>query len=392
VVTDRLLVVGASYAGVQIAATARELGFAGQVTVLGDERRLPYQRPPLSKGFLAADGAPTTLTYLRDQAFFDRRQIELVCGEEVVDIVLDQDGRGTARTPQRREIDFDRLALAVGAEPRRLDVPGADLEGIHYLRNADDAAAIATGLRDARCVVVVGGGFLGLEIAASARSLGKVVVVLEAADRLLARTNGEQISDFFRQAHTRRQTVVRTSVQARAFDGQEGRVTGVELSDGSRQPADLVVVAIGVMPRIALAEKLGLRCAGGVVVSPCGQTSHPSVVAAGDCAVTASAHDGSLIRLESVQNATDQARMAAASLVNQPSTVRFVPWFWSQQYDLKLQTVGLARDYDRVVVNGNPDDEQFSVHYFRGDVLVAADCVNRPQEFMSLRRQWAARA
>lgn len=383
-----LLVIGASYAGVQIAASARDLDYSGPITILGAEGRLPYQRPPLSKGFLTGAVELHSLS-LRDSSFFERREIDLSLGDPVVEISM-VGGIGKAMTSSGCTHYCDKLALTVGASPRRLRVPGAELDGVHYLRDSVDAVGLSERLADARAVVVIGGGFLGLEVAASARSMGRNVVVLEAAERLLGRTNSEEVASFFHEVHLSRGTRVRTGAQVAAVHGRDGRVVEVELGDGTREPADVVLVAIGVEPRTSLAERLGLSCEGGIVVNEYGQTSRAGVVAAGDCVVQPGADGLGPIRLESVQNATDQAKNAAATLLGKPVKTPPVPWFWSQQYELKLQTVGVARTYDRVDIHGEPSELSFSAHYFRDDELIAADCVNRPQEFMSLRRQWAA--
>jgi 3-phenylpropionate/trans-cinnamate dioxygenase ferredoxin reductase subunit len=275
----------------------------------------------------------------------------------------------------------------VGARARRLHVPGAELGGIHYLRDWDDAANLRARLRTAANVVVIGGGFIGLEVAAAARALGGSVTVVEVADRLMARAVGPVVSEFYRRAHQRRGTGIRLSSGVSGFHGEDGKVTGVALSDGTELPADLVLVAIGVLPRTELAERLGLACEGGIVVDAHARTSISSVVAAGDCTVQPHPMTGEgRVRLESVQNAVSQAQVAAATLLGRPDGARPVPWFWSYQGDLKLQIAGLSLGHDHHVVRGRPDEERFSVLYYRDDRLLAVDAVNRPADYMAVRR------
>lgn len=387
------LVVGASQAGLQLASSLRRLGTSEPITLVGAERYEPYQRPPLSKGILTGTVQPEELAF-QPRDFFTNAGIDLVCGERIVDISLSAPwlhGAGSATSSNGRVFDFDRLALTVGGRPRRLAVPGDDLDGICYLRGLDDATVLASRLSRAQHVVVVGGGFIGLETAAAARSVGKPVTVVEAAERLLPRAVAPVVSEFFRQAHLRRGTNVLLSTGVVAFEGHGGAVTGVHLSDGRVLPADLVMVGIGLVPNTELAEQIGLECDGGIVVDSCARTSNGAIVAAGDCTTLPHPLTGrGRVRLESVQNAVEQARVAAATLAGSPVTTRSVPWFWSDQADLKLQIAGLNTDYDDYVVRGDPDTEQFSVLYYRDDRLVAVDAVNRPADYMAARKALAA--
>jgi 3-phenylpropionate/trans-cinnamate dioxygenase ferredoxin reductase component len=381
------LVVGASQAGVQLAASLRQLGDTAPVTLVGAEAHPPYQRPPLSKEFLAGTAGPETLAF-RTTSFYADNGIELVCGERVVDIALPAGGRpGLARTSAGRELPFARLALTVGARPRRLDLPGADLDGVLYLRDLDDAVALRERLAGATRVVVVGGGFIGLEAAAAARAQGLQVTVVEAADRLVGRAVAPVVSDFLRQAHERRGTTVLLSAGVVGFSGTGGRVEAVQLADGRRLPADLVMVGIGVVPRTELAEQLGLECDGGIVVDAQARTSAPSVVAAGDCTVLPHPMTGvGRVRLESVPSAVAQAGVAAATLLGREAVTRNVPWFWSNQGDLKLQIAGLSTGFDEHVVRGEPDSESFSVLYYRDGELLAVDAVNAPADYLAVRK------
>jgi 3-phenylpropionate/trans-cinnamate dioxygenase ferredoxin reductase subunit len=382
------LIIGASQAGLQLAVSLRELGDTGPITLVGAETHPPYQRPPLSKEYLTGTADGDTLAF-RSPAFYVEHDIDLVCGERVSDLSLRPDGSGggTARTASGREFEFDRLALTVGASPRRLTTPGADLEGISYLRDLDDARQLRASLAEAQRVVVVGGGFIGLEAAAVARAHGKDVTVVEAADRLIARAVAPVVSEFYKQAHERRGTTVLLSTGVTGFTGEAGRVTAVVLADGTELPADLVMVGVGVVPNTELAEQIGLEIDGGIVVDKYARTSVPSVVAAGDC--TALPHPVSgegLVRLESVNNAVTQGATAAATLMGKLEVVPNVPWFWSNQGDLRLQIAGLAAGFDDFVVRGEPDEERFSVLYYREGRLLAVDAVNSPGDYMVVRK------
>jgi len=383
------LIVGASQAGLQLAVSLRALGDTEPITLVGAEAHPPYQRPPLSKTFLAGGVEPESLAF-RTPGFYADTGIELVCGERVTDISLSRErGRaaGVATTGSGRDLPFHRLALAVGGRPRRLHVPGNDLHGVTYLRDIDDATSFRSQLACARDVVVVGGGFIGLEAAAAARGAGKAVTVVEAAERLMSRAVAPVVSEFYRRAHERRGTRVMLSAQVSGFVEDGGRVTGVRLAGGRTVPADLVLVGVGLVPRTELAERLGLECDGGIVVDAAARTSDPSIVAAGDCTVLPHPVTGEgRVRLESVQNAVAQARVAAASLVGVGEKARDVPWFWSDQYDLKLQIAGLSTGYDQHVMRGEPESEQFSVLYYRDGRLLAVDSVNRPVDYMTVRK------
>jgi 3-phenylpropionate/trans-cinnamate dioxygenase ferredoxin reductase subunit len=384
--TAGTLVVGASQAGLQVAVSLRELGDVAPVTLVGAEVHPPYQRPPLSKEFLTGTSSRESLDF-RTPDFYAEAGIDLVLGERVTALTLPGGGPGLAVTGSGRELPFDRLALAVGARPRRLDVPGADLDGISYLRDVDDATQLQSRLAPAEHVVVVGGGFIGLEAAAVARAQGKAVTVVEAAERLVARAVAPVVSEFYLRAHERRGTTVLVSTGVAGFRGEGGRVRAVQLSDGRELPADLLVVGVGVVPRTELAEQLGLECDGGIVVDACARTSAPSVVAAGDCTVLPHPLTGvGRVRLESVQSAVAQAGIAAATLLGKPVETRSVPWFWSNQGDLRLQIAGLSTGYDQYVLRGEPDDERFSVLYYRQGQLLAVDAVNNPVDYMVVRK------
>lgn len=380
------LIVGASQAGVQLAVSLRELGDRRSITLVGDEPHQPYQRPPLSKAFLAGSADRDTLAF-RTSAFYADHHIEVVCGQRVVAAELPTgDNPGHVTTSTGRTLAFDRLALTVGARPRPLPLPGSDLDGVCQLRTVDDAADLQRRLATARRVVVVGGGFIGLEVAALARAQGKQVTVVEATDRLLARAVAPAVSDFYLQAHQRRGTTVELDAVAASLDGQNGHVTSLTTVDGRTVPADLVLIGVGVVPRTELAEQLGLDCERGIVVDQECRTSDPRVVAAGDCTVQPHPLTGQgRVRIESVQNAIAQGKAAAATLLGRPSAP-VVPWFWSDQGDLKLQIAGLNTGYDEVVLRGDPGSERFSALYYQSGRLLAVDAVNAPADYIAVRK------
>ncbi|MDT5106500.1 MAG: 3-phenylpropionate/trans-cinnamate dioxygenase ferredoxin reductase component [Mycobacterium sp.] len=384
------LIIGASQAGLQVAVSLRGAGDASPITLVGDEPHAPYQRPPLSKAYLQG-GAELEHLWLRTPEVLAGLGVTLVTGERVASVALSAGGpSGTARTAGGRVLAFDRLALTVGARPRRLSVPGANLDGVMYLRTADDAKALRELQSDAESVVVIGGGFIGLEAAAVARTQGRTVTVIEASDRLIGRAVAPVVSDFYRAAHMRRGVDVRLGTQVVSLGGRNGRVGTVALSDGTRIPADVVIVGIGVEPCIELARQLDLESAGGIVVDQYARTSNPTVVAAGDCTVQPNPLSGlGRVRLESVQNAVSQGKAAAATLVGRREPNDAVPWFWSDQYDLKLQIAGLAGGHERCVVRGDVDGETFSVLYYRDGALLAADAVNAPGDYMAVRKALA---
>jgi 3-phenylpropionate/trans-cinnamate dioxygenase ferredoxin reductase subunit len=397
---ETTLIVGACQAGVQLAATLRDLGDTDAIVMIGEEAHRPYQRPPLSKGWLKGELEPDDVI-LRTRQWFDDRDIDLIAGDRVVTIHREPGGSGVAHTLGGRQIPFTRLALTTGASVRRLTLPGTDYRGVHYLRDADDAISLGPALAEpgARRVVVIGGGFIGLEAAAAARQLGKDVTLVEGTGRLIGRVVAEPTSDFYLAAHRRRGTdvvlgarIARILGEDASAAGRRGSVTGVELDDGRVIPADLVVIGIGVIPRVELAVQLGLDVEGGIVVDDACRASDGRTVAAGDCAIMPNPYPSGLggrVRIESVNNALEQAKIAAASLLGIDASYSTMPWFWSDQADLKLQIAGLSAGYDAVVVRGDPDTERFAVLYYRDDRLIAADCVNQPAEFLAIKHALA---
>lgn len=379
-----LVIVGASYAAVQVAATAREAGYDGAIRMVGDEPALPYQRPPLSKGYLTGKVADAALP-LRGPAFYADNRIELSLGAPVT--ALDLEGRAVRTATD--SFRYDALVLATGSRARPLPAPGAGLGGVHVLRTVADAARLRDEMaallqNDAgQRAVVIGGGYVGLEVAASLRAGGAEVVVLEFGVRVLNRVATPPFADFVAEAHRARGVTLLTGVQALALDGHAGHVTAVRCSDGVTRSAELVVVGIGAIPNSELAAAAGIACeAGAIAVDGHGRTSAPDVYAAGDCACLT----GSAQRLESIQNANDQGRAVGLAVAGQTPPPMGVPWFWSDQFDLKLQMAGLTQGYDRCVTRGSVADSRFSLFYFAGARLLAVDSVNRPAEHMLARK------
>ncbi|MEU8617527.1 FAD-dependent oxidoreductase [Streptomyces sp. NPDC048623] len=375
------VVVGAGQAGLQLAVSLRQAGDEEPIVLVGEEPHAPYQRPPLSKDFLAGRAGQDSLAF-RDPAYYEQAGIRLLTGERVTGAEP-----GLLHTASGRTLPYERLALTLGAEPVRLPVEGVGLQGVCTLRGIEDARTLRERLARAERVVVVGGGFIGLETAAAARSLGVHVTVVEAGDRLMARAVAPVVSEFYRQAHTRQGTEVLLSAAVAGFEGADGHVRAAVLADGTRLPADLVLLGVGVRPRTGPARELGVEVDGGIVVDACSRTNVPGVVAAGDCTVRPHPLTGEgRLRLESVPSAVAQAQAAAASLLGRSEPDTSVPWFWSNQGALRLQIAGLSAGHDTTVVRGDPASGQFSVLYYRQGTLLAADAVNRPADYMAVRR------
>ena len=380
--SDGVVIVGAGQAGFQVAASLRTEGYEGPVTLIGDEPKLPYQRPPLSKGFMAGK-QDIESTALRPLAFYESHRIDLMTGEKVTGI---HRVSRTVSLASGRSLRYHALVLAVGARNRTLPVKGADLDGICYLRTDAEAVDIRQRLEHARDVVVVGGGFIGLELAAAARAHGKSVRVLEVQSRLMPRVVSPILSDFYRDVHTGQGVEISLGVALSEIAGNEGKVSGVALNDGSVCPADLVVVGIGVVPNIELARDAGLSVANGIVVDQHLRTEDESIYAVGDCADHPNPFAGGRVRIESVQNAVDQAKCIAAAVVGRSENYCAVPWFWTDQYDIKLQMAGLSGGYGQVVTRGEIESRKFSVFYFRDGRLAAVDSVNRPGDHLAGRK------
>ena len=377
------LIIGASQAGLQIATSLRDQGYGDKITMLGTETLAPYQRPPLSKGFVMGEATPASLAFRAD-AFYADRRIDLHLGTTAT--AIDRHAR-TVTTQDGTVFHYDHLALATGARVRRPPIAGLEVQGVRVLRDIADAQAIKDHLALVEDVVVIGGGFIGLELAAVARKLGKGVTVLEAQDRLMARAIAPALSAFYAGAHAKRGIVIELNVRIDRVTTEHGQVTGVLLADGRHFPASLVILGAGVAPNMELAQAAGLPCNGGIEVDNCARTIDPHIVAAGDC--TSQPHgfaNGAMIRLESVQNAIDQGKAAAASILGRSEPNVAPPWFWSDQGDLRLQIAGLNTGYDQTVLRGDPDSEAFSLFYYRAGKFIAADSINRATDHVIARK------
>ncbi|WP_374640627.1 NAD(P)/FAD-dependent oxidoreductase [Hydrogenophaga sp.] len=380
-----IVIVGAGQAGVQAAEALRAGGYEGSITLLGDEPHGPYHRPPLSKAWLAGEMDAAQLV-MRAPEMLARKGIELRTGVTVQRI--DRDAK-TLQLADGSALPYTGLVLATGARPRALPLTGGDTAGVLPLRSRADASAIAE--RMAVCIeqdlpiVVIGGGFIGLEVAATARKKGARVTVLEAAPRLLGRVLAPVLSDWYASLHRGHGVQLILNAQVAGIEADANGVSGVKLADGSVLPAGLVVVGIGVAANDQLARAAGLACDRGIVVDACGRTSDQAIVAAGDCTARRLA-DGSLLRLESVQNATEQGKSAAAALLGQDRPFTATPWFWSDQYDRKLQMAGLSTGADAWAVRGDMAGGSFSVYHFQGDRLLAVDSVNAAKDHLQARK------
>jgi 3-phenylpropionate/trans-cinnamate dioxygenase ferredoxin reductase component len=386
----QIVIVGAGQAADQAVHTLRRKGFTGKLAVVGDEPWLPYQRPPLSKKFLAGALDRDRLV-LRPQQFYTEHSVDTHLGRRVKEI---------SRAARRIRLDdgstlaYDALLLATGSIPRPLTVPGANLAGVHTLRTIADVERIRADLGQGKRLVIVGGGYIGLEVAATSRELGLDVTVLEMADRVMNRVTCTEVSSFYETEHARHgvRIISNSRVQALVGDSGTGRVKAVLTADGAEHPADVVVVGVGVTAADDLAVAAGLECANGIVVDEYCRTSDPAIYAAGDCTNAPNRHYGRRMRLESVDNAFEQAATAAHNLLGTPTVHDKVPWFWSDQYDLKMIIVGLCQGHDTVVTRGSPAARSFSACYLREGELIAIDSINSPKDQMAARKLIAARA
>ena len=384
-----IIIVGAGHGGAQAAISLRQLGFEGSILMIGREAEPPYERPPLSKEYLAREKEFERL-YIRPRQFWADKSVDLMLAAEVVAVdaaaqhVTLKDGR---------QISYGHMIWATGGDPRRLSCPGGDLAGVHGVRTREDADAIMAELSAVDQVVVIGGGYIGLEAAAVLTKLGKKVVLLEALERVLARVAGPQLSAFYEAEHRAHGVDLRTGVNVSEIVGDGSKVSGVKLADGEIVPAQMVIVGIGIIPAVAPLLDAGAQGGNGVLVDGHCKTSLPNIYAIGDCAAHANGFaEGAVIRLESVQNANDQAKVAAQAILGTPQDYGATPWFWSNQYDLKLQTVGLSTGHDAAILRGDPATRSFTVVYMKQGHVIALDCVNSVKDYAQGRKLVEARA
>ena len=374
-----VLIVGAGHAGSQAAMSLRQLGFAGTVALLSDEPDWPYERPPLSKDYLAGT-KPFDAMLLKEPAYWAGKDITVLRSVRVIGV--DPAARAV-RTSDGAALGYGTLIWCAGGAPRRLSCAGSHLAGVHAIRTRADVDLLRQELAAAAAVAVVGGGYIGLEAAAVLSQLGKLVTVVEMQDRVLARVAGEPVSRFYEAEHRARGVRILLGTSVDCLEERAGRVSGVRLGDGTVLPADMVVAGIGIVPAVQPLLDAGAAGGNGVEVDSCCRTSLPGIYAIGDCAAHRNRFaDGGCIRVESVQNAVDQALTAAKAITGTPAPYDALPWFWSNQYDLRLQTVGLSNGHDAVVVRGEPATRSFSVIYLRRDAVIALDCVNATRDYV----------
>ena len=386
---DRIVIVGAGQAGGQTAVSLRLMGHKGPIVLIGDEAHVPYERPPLSKAFLAGDVGHERL-YLKKPTYYGDHDIELRLNTRVT--AIDRAAK-TVTLGSGENLTYDKLVLAMGSRVRRLDVPGGDLPGIHYLRTLADVEEIKASLKQSARAAIVGGGYIGLEVAAVLTKLGASPVVIEVMDQVMARAMAPKVASFFEQVHRSHGVDIRLKTGVTGFEaGSDGRVAAAITNSGEKIPADLVIIGIGILPEAELAAEAGLTVENGIAVDEYGRTEDPSVFAAGDCTNHPNALLDRRLRLESVQNAVSQGKTVATAIIGKPAPYAEVPWFWSDQFDLKLQIVGLSDPTDEVVIRGSVEECKFSACYLRNGIFVAINCINTLRDFNAAKKLIAAHA
>ncbi len=384
---QQIVIVGAGHGAGQVVATLKQKKYPGRIILIGDEPYLPYQRPPLSKKFLAGE-MPAERLYFKPESFYSDPNIDVHLNTRVTAI---DPAKQTVTSDSGDVFDYEQLILATGSQVRELPVPGHDLDGVHYLRTIDDVHGIRSDFDNARSLVIVGAGYIGLEVAAVARQLGLDVTVLEMADRVMSRVVSPEVSAFYENEHRQQGVNLLLGTGLARFEGERGRVTRVLSEAGQDLPADVVVIGAGILPNCDLAAAAGLDVDNGIVVDDHCRSSDPNIFAIGDCTSHPSAVYGRSLRLESVDNALQQAKTAASNASGEDVSYDVVPWFWSDQYDLKLQIAGVSDGYDEVVIRGNPDERAFAALYLKEGALIAVDAINSPRDFMQSKALIAAR-
>lgn len=380
--SESVVIVGGGQAAAQACASLRLFGFSGSITLIGEEAALPYQRPPLSKAYMKGELAEERL-YFKPAAWYEDQNIDTVLSVRATQI--DRSAQ-TVALEHGGSVAYDALIIATGSRPRALPVEGADLDGVFDLRDLADVERIRPRMIAGSKLVIVGAGYIGLEAAAVARQMGLDVTVLEMEERVLARVTSPIMSKFFDEEHTRQGAEIRTGARLASLQGADGKVTNATLADGTELDADIVLVGIGILPNVELAQEAGIACSNGILTDRDARTNDPRVFAAGDCAARQLVHYGRKGRLESVHNAIEQGKLAAAAIMGKPRPTEDCPWFWSDQYDLKLQIAGLSQGYDETVVRGDPAERKFAVFYLQNGKLIAVDAINSPPEFLASKK------
>ena len=375
--SKRVVIVGAGHAAGQLVATLKQLKFAGDITLVGEEPWFPYQRPPLSKKFLAGT-LPAERLYVKPESFYSDASISVLRNTRVESI---DRAKKTVATSDGKSLHYDALVLALGARPRQIELPGANLDGIHYLRTISDVHDIRSSLIENSKLTIVGAGYIGLEVAAVASQLGARVTVVEQLERVMSRVVCPEVSAFYDAEHRRNGVNLLLGTAIRGFSGN-GHVESVDLQNGEKFESDVVLVGIGVLPNIEIAAQADLSIDDGIVVDDRCQTEDPAIFAVGDCTNHPNALMGKRLRLESVHNALEQAKTAASNICGVDKQYAQIPWFWSDQYDLKLQIAGLSSGYDKVIVRGDMSARSFACLYLRDGQLIAVDAINKPRDFV----------
>ena len=378
---EHLVLIGAGQSAIQCITSLKKEGYTGSITLVGEEEHLPYQRPPLSKGFLE-DSIGNDRLYFKKLDYFVENKIQLKLGIKAREVDIEN---GEILLSDNSSLPFDKLVFSTGSRVRKLDFPGNTLNSIHYLRGLDDALSIKSDIETSEEIVVVGAGYIGLEVAAIAAKKNKKVTVIEMADRVMNRTVDPQISDYYLELHKENGVSFKFNTSLKEVIGTK-HPEKVLCSDGSEIKADMVIIGAGILPNTELAESAGVSCDNGIIVDEFGKTSHENIFACGDCTNHPNKLLNKKIRLESVHNAMEQSKTVASGLLNEPIEYNQIPWFWSDQYDHKLQIVGLSGEHDKVTVRGNISESKFMLFYTKSEELIAVDAVNNSKEFLISRK------
>ena len=378
---EKLVIIGAGQSAIQCITSLKKEGYSGSIAPVGEEEHLPYQRPPLSKGFLE-DSINKERLYFKKLDFFTENKIQLHLGLSAEKVNLENN---KVYLSDRSELEFDKLVFATGSRVRHLDFPGSDLNSIHYLRSLDDAESIKNDLKISQNLVVIGAGYIGLEVAAIAAKNNISVSVIEMADRVMNRTVDPQISQYYLELHQKNGVAFKFNTSLEEIKGDTG-VQTVICSDGTEVKADTVIIGAGIIPNLELAEDAGIDCSNGITVDEYGRTNYKNIYACGDCTNHPNKLLNKNLRLESVHNAMEQAKTVASSIMSNLSEYSQIPWFWSDQYDHKLQIVGLSGEHDTVIMRGDTSDSKFMLFYTREEELIAVDSINNSKEFLICRK------